>query len=245
MSDGDRLSRSFGASQVSVDERRNLIRRTFQQVAPRYDLMNDLMSMGVHRFWKMSFIEQTGVKAGEVAIDLAGGTGDIALGLAALGAEVYVVDPSPEMMTMGRTRVGAETVGWVAAEAEHLPFADGCVDLVTISFGIRNATEVDVALREIHRILKPGGRFFCLEFSTPRPWLSPLYGLWSRTAIPVLGAAVSGKREAYRYLVESIRAFPNQQQFAGMINSSGFVDTRWRDFSFGIAAVHSARKPRG
>ena len=240
---GEKLARSFGASNVTADERRRLIRRTFAQVARRYDLMNDLMSMGIHRFWKSAFVTLAKARPGETAVDLAGGTGDIALALAATGASVLVVDPSVEMMQSGRTRPGAERIGWIAAEGERLPLGSSSIDLLTISFGIRNATNVAFALTEIARVLKPGGRFYCLEFSTPRAWLRPLYGLWSRTAIPVLGAVVSGRRDAYRYLVESIRRFPDQSEFAQLIASSGLVDVEWRDYSFGIAAVHSARKP--
>lgn len=241
MSRGDGLAQSFGATEVATDERRRLIRRTFQQVAPRYDLMNDLMSMGVHRLWKASFVAQAAPAAGERAVDLAGGTGDIGLSLAAHGADVTIVDPSPEMMLAGRNRTTV-AVRWVAAEAERLPFPDKSVDLLTVSFGIRNATVVADALAEIHRVLKPGGRFLCLEFSTPQAWLRPFYSLWSRTVIPVLGALVSGRRDAYRYLVESIRRFPDQAEFAGMIGAAGFTDAGWRNLSFGIAAVHSARK---
>ncbi|MDE2375772.1 class I SAM-dependent methyltransferase [Bradyrhizobium sp.] len=243
MSAGDKLARSFGAATVSVDQRQQLIRRTFAQVAPRYDVMNDLMSMGIHRLWKSAFVALAAARPGEIAVDLAGGTGDIALALASAGARTLVVDPSPEMMRAGRGRPGADGLRWIAAEAERLPFPDASIDLITISFGIRNATRVDDALAEIARVLKPGGRLFCLEFSTPQAWLRPFYGLWSRTAIPLLGAIVSRRRDAYRYLVESIRRFPDQAEFASMIASSGLVDVEWRDYSFGIAAVHSARKP--
>ena len=243
MNADETLARSFGTSNVTTDERRRLIRRTFAQVAHRYDLMNDLMSMGIHRLWKSAFVALTNARPGEIAVDLAGGTGDTAVALAATGASVLVVDPSPEMMRSGQTRPGAQRIGWIAAEAECLPFADSSIDLLTISFGIRNATRIDHALREIARVLKPGGRFYCLEFSTPAPWLRPLYGLWSRTVIPVLGTVVSGRREAYRYLIESIRRFPEQAEFADIIAASGLVDVGWRNYSFGIAAVHSARKP--
>ncbi len=243
MDKGERLSRTFGAADVATGERRDLIRRTFREVAPRYDLMNDLMSMGVHRLWKAALIARAAVAPGQVAVDLAGGTGDIAIALARGGARVAVLDPSVEMMAVGRGRAGAENVRWVAAEGERLPLPDNSVDVLTIAFGIRNVTRVEDALAEIARVLKPGGRFLCLEFSTPAAWLRPFYGLWSRTAIPILGALVSGRRAAYRYLVESIRRFPNQQEFAGMIARAGLADVAWRDRSFGIAAIHEARKP--
>lgn len=240
---GAKLARSLRGQELSRDDRRGLIRRTFAQVASRYDLMNDLMSMGIHRLWKSAFVRLAAARPGEFVVDLAGGTGDIALALSESGAKVAVVDPSPEMMQAGRERRGAERIEWIVAEAESLPFADGSVDLLTISFGIRNTTSLEQALREISRVLKPGGRFHCLEFSTPRAWLRPFYGLWSRTVIPVLGAVVSGNRDAYHYLVESIRHFPDQAEFAGIIESCGLEQVAWRDYSFGIAAVHSARKP--
>ncbi|WP_296524711.1 class I SAM-dependent methyltransferase [Rhodoplanes sp.] len=225
---------------MSPDQRRDLIRRTFRSVAPRYDLMNDLMSLGIHRWWKASFVAMADPKPGEVVVDVAGGTGDVARLLVARGAIVTVVDPSAEMMSVGRARPGAGGITWVEGEAEVLPLADTSVDLVTVAFGIRNVTRIEDALAEIHRVLKPGGRFHCLEFSTPQRWLAPLYEAWSRTAIPALGAAVSGRIEAYRYLVESIRRFPDQRQFADLIGDAGFSDVSWRDLSFGIAAVHRA-----
>lgn len=236
------LGGSFGARAVSGDERRRLIRRTFQAVAPRYDLMNDLMSGGIHRLWKATFVDMIAPRAGETALDLAGGTGDIARALARRGACATVVDPSANMMAVGRARPGGDALGWVEAEAERLPFADGAVDCVAISFGIRNVTRVETALMEIHRVLKPGGRFYCLEFSTARAWLRPAYDLWSRTAIPALGALVSGNTDAYRYLIESIRRFPDQQEFARMMSEAGLASVGWRDLTFGVAAIHHGRK---
>ncbi len=236
------LDGSFGARAVSADERRRLIRRTFQAVAPRYDLMNDLMSGGVHRAWKATFVDAIAPRAGEITLDLAGGTGDIARALARRGACVTVVDPSANMMAAGRARPGGDALCWVEAEAENLPFARDSVDCVAISFGIRNVTRIESALCEIHRVLKPGGRFHCLEFSTARAWLRPAYDLWSRTAIPALGALVSRNTDAYRYLIESIRRFPDQREFARMMGDAGFDAVGWRDLSFGIAAIHSGRK---
>ncbi|MCE1235024.1 MAG: class I SAM-dependent methyltransferase [Hyphomicrobiales bacterium] len=240
----DPLGRTFGRLAVSSDERRDRVRATFRAVAPRYDLMNDLMSLGIHRLWKRRFAALADARAGETALDLAGGTGDVAFLLKRSGARVTVADPSVEMMAVGRSRPGGAEIDWVEAEAETLPFPDAHFDLVTIAFGIRNVTRMDAALNEIARVLKPGGRFLCLEFSTPRPWLAPFYGLWSRTAIPALGAAVSGRIEAYRYLVESIGRFPDQARFAGLVRSAGFTDVIWRDLSFGIAAIHGGRKAR-
>ena len=235
----DPLAATFGSARVTHEERRDLIRATFRAVARRYDLMNDLMSMGIHRLWKRGFVAAAAPRVGEKALDLAGGTGDIGLMLARGGAIVTIADPSAEMMTAGRGRPGGETVSWREAEAEALPFPDASFDLVTISFGIRNVTRMDLALAEIRRVLRPGGRFLCLEFSRPRAWLAPFYGVWSRTAIPVLGALVSGKVEAYRYLVESIGRFPDQREFAEILRRAGFSGVAWRDLSFGIAAIHA------
>lgn len=243
MAQTDPLATRFGRRVVATDERRRLVRDTFAAVAPRYDLMNDLMSFGIHRLWKRRFAALCVARPDEAIVDLAGGTGDIALLLARGGARPIVVDPSPEMMRAGRPRTGATGLRWVAAEAERLPFADASVDLATISFGIRNVTELGVALREIARVLKPGGRFACLEFSRAHWLIRPGYDLWSRTAIPLLGAAVAGRIEAYRYLIESIRAFPDQEAFAQALREAGLADVRYRNFSFGIAAAHFARKP--
>ncbi len=238
----DPLAGTFGASAVDPAERRALIRATFEGVAPRYDLMNDLMSLGIHRLWKDRLTAVAAPRPGETVLDLAGGTGDVAFRLAAKGAQVTVADPSAAMMAVGAARSGGDRVAWVEAEAEALPFADGLFDLVTIAFGIRNVTRLDAALDEIRRVVKPGGRFVCLEFSRARPWLRPFYETWSRTAIPVLGAAVSGRREAYRYLVESIARFPAQAEFAALIEAAGFDAVAFEDLSFGIAAIHRGTK---
>lgn len=234
----DPLADTFGARAVAPDERRDLIRRTFEGVAPRYDLMNDLMSLGIHRLWKDRFAALAAPRPGEAALDLAGGTGDVAFRLARAGARVTVADPSAAMMAVGHARPGGEAVVWTEAEAEALPFADASFDLVTIAFGIRNVTRLDDALAEIRRVLRPGGRFLCLEFSRPHAWLRPFYETWSKTAIPLLGAAVSGRREAYRYLVESIGRFPDQSAFAAIVTRNGFAAVDWVDLSFGIAAIH-------
>ena len=239
----DAFSTRFGRRNVDVDERRAAIRATFRVVAPRYDLMNDLMSLGIHRAWKRRFAAAIAPRPNERILDLAGGTGDVALALSAHGATVTLADPCPEMMTVGRTRKGAAAIDWVEAEAERLPFADATFDAVAISFGIRNVTRLEAALAEIFRVLAPGGRFFCLEFSQPDAWLAPFYRVWSRTAIPALGATVSGRREAYRYLVESIEGFPDQRSFAAKIADAGFEAVDWSNLTFGIAAIHRARRP--
>jgi demethylmenaquinone methyltransferase/2-methoxy-6-polyprenyl-1,4-benzoquinol methylase len=239
----DPFSSRFGRRRVDAAARRSAIRATFRAVAGRYDLMNDLMSLGIHRLWKRRLVAAIGAAPGRPVLDLAGGTGDVAFALARQGAFVTVADPSFEMMQVGRRRCDAGAVGWVLAEAERLPFATASFDAVAISFGIRNVTQLRTALAEIHRVLRPGGRFLCLEFSEPAAWLAPFYRLWSRTAIPVLGATVSGRTEAYRYLIESIEGFPDQTSFAAEIAAAGFEAVTWRDLSFGIAAIHSAVKP--
>ncbi len=238
MTDG--LSESFGASTVTRDERRMLIRRVFADVAPRYDLMNDLMSLGIHRLWKRAFARAAAPQTGDVIVDLAGGTGDVAQLMARSGARVLVADPSEPMLLQGRKRGGR--LVQIAAEAERLPFADGSIDCVTIAFGIRNVTDMAQALGEIRRVLKPGGRFLCLEFSTAAAPIRPFYAIWSALVIPRLGAAIAGSQAAYRYLVESIARFPDQARFGRIIADAGFSDVRWRNLSFGIAAIHSARR---
>lgn len=239
------LDRSFGRQRVAVDERRARIRRVFEAVAPRYDLMNDLMSFGIHRLWKRTLRRRCAELAGRV-VDLAGGTGDVARLLVAPHRTVTVCDPSLAMMQAGRA-AGAEghaagNISRVAGEAEALPFADDSIDLVTVSFGLRNATRLTAALDEIHRVLKPGGRFVCLEFSRPHWWLAPFYDFYSWLVIPRLGAAVARQPIAYQYLVESIRCFPDQREFAALIGAAGFVDARWENLSFGIACLHIGEK---
>lgn len=235
------IDRSFGRQRVDGDERRLRIRQVFQAVAPRYDLMNDLMSFGIHRLWKRSLRRRCRDSAG-VVVDLAGGTGDVARLLARNDRQVVVCDPSLPMMAAGR-RSTDECIAWLAGEAEALPFADASVDLLTISFGLRNATRLGAALTEIRRVLKPGGRFVCLEFSRPHWWLAPFYDLYSWAVIPRLGAAVARAPVAYQYLVESIRRFPDQREFGDLIAAAGFADVHWESLSFGIACLHFGDRP--
>jgi demethylmenaquinone methyltransferase / 2-methoxy-6-polyprenyl-1,4-benzoquinol methylase len=242
MPDPDPLSRSFGNAFVASDERERRIRKVFESVAPRYDLMNDLMSGGIHRLWKRRLVALAAPRAGQRIVDLAGGTGDVAARLAGPDRQVTVIDPSEAMMAAGRAR-GLAHVDWQLGAAERLPLADASVDTLTIAFGIRNVTHLDQALAEARRVLKPGGRFLCLEFSTPRPWLRPFYDLFSFTVIPRLGAWIARSPPAYDYLVESIRRFPDQAGFARHIQDAGFADVRWRDLSFGIACIHTGTRP--
>lgn len=237
------LDHSFGQLTVAPTERKARIRRVFAAVAPRYDLMNDLMSFGIHRLWKRTLARRVGpALAGQLAVDVAGGTGDIARLLAQRGWQVQVCDPSLEMMAAGR-EAGSLRLGWVAGEAECLPFTNNSVDLLTVSFGLRNTTHLATALQEARRVLKPGGRFVCLEFSRPAFWLRPFYDLYSRLVIPRLGAWVAQQPEAYQYLVESIRRFPDQATFAHLMHEAGLTGVRWHNLSFGIACLHLGERP--
>jgi demethylmenaquinone methyltransferase/2-methoxy-6-polyprenyl-1,4-benzoquinol methylase len=231
------LSCTFGAQRVDESEREARIRAVFESIARRYDLMNDLMSLGVHRRWKRALVAEAAPAAGQRIVDLAAGTGDVAARMAGPDRQVTAVDPSLPMMEVGRAR-GIEHVAWCGAAAERLPLPDASVDTVTIAFGIRNATRIDVALAEARRVLRPGGRFLCLEFSTPRPWLRWPYRAFSAAVIPTLGALIARSPGAYTYLVESIRRFPDQPAFARMIERAGFRDVRYRNLSFGIACIH-------
>jgi demethylmenaquinone methyltransferase/2-methoxy-6-polyprenyl-1,4-benzoquinol methylase len=244
MQDKPSIDLSFGKESVTSEERRARIRTVFNAVAPRYDLMNDLMSMGIHRLWKRTLAKRMTGILGRV-VDLAGGTGDVARLLQGPGREVVVCDPSLAMMQVGRLRPGNEHLQWLAGEAEKLPLPDASIDLLSVSFGLRNTTELATALAEVMRVLKPGGRFVCLEFSRPAAWLAPFYDLYSFFVIPRLGAAVAGKPQAYQYLIESIRRFPDQRGFATLMRQAGFADVHWENVSFGIACLHFGSRPHG
>ncbi len=232
------LDNTFGQSTVTPEERRDRIRDLFDRVAPRYDLMNDAMSFGIHRLWKRRFVRD--LTASGTVVDLAGGTGDVAALLTRVpGRTVVVCDPSLGMMASGR-HDAPDDLEWVAGEAERLPFPDASVDGLTIAFGIRNVTHLEDALVEARRVLRPGGQFACLEFSTPYRWFRPFYDLYSFTVIPRLGAWISQQADAYRYLVESIRNFPDQATFAAMLKRAGFEDVEYTNLSFGIACIHRA-----
>ena len=235
------LDNTYGKEPVTPVERRRRIRDLFDRVAPRYDLMNDVMSFGIHRLWKRRLVR--GLPSTGVFIDLAGGTGDVAALLAReADRRVLVCDPSIRMMAEGSDRQGR--IRWVGGEAESLPFADGSVDVLTVAFGLRNVTRLADALREARRVLAPGGRFLCLEFSRPYAWFRPFYDLYSFVVIPRLGAWIAGQPDAYQYLVDSIRNFPPPQPFAEMIGEAGFVDVEYRNLSLGIACLHSATLPQ-
>jgi len=235
------LGDSFGFSAVTPDERQRRIRRVFEAVASRYDLMNDVMSFGIHRLWKRRMAKVAAPKAGQMIVDLAGGTGDVARLLAAPDRDTMVCDPSLAMMAVGRGRC-PPSVRFVEGTAEAMPFATASVDTLTIAFGLRNVTQLEAALAEIQRVLKPGGRFLCLEFSRPLAPLRPFYDLYSFAVIPRLGAWIAAEPEAYTYLVESIRRFPDQKTMAALMRQAGFAAVSWRNLSFGIACLHVGTK---
>jgi demethylmenaquinone methyltransferase/2-methoxy-6-polyprenyl-1,4-benzoquinol methylase len=240
----------FGYRDVPIGDKQTLVNDVFHSVATRYDLMNDLMSVGLHRVWKNILINQLDPPRGDRPFDLldvAGGTGDIAFRAAKAagpGFRATVCDINPEMLRVGRERAAAahveEHVSFVEGNAERLAFADRAFDAYTIAFGIRNVPRTDLALTEAFRVLKPGSRFLCLEFSVVDvPGLDRLYDLFSFKVIPPLGRAVTGDADSYQYLVESIRKFPKPSAFAEMIRSAGFSRVTWQSLSGGIVALHS------
>jgi len=241
----------FGFRNVAPEEKSALVREVFDSVSSRYDLMNDLMSGGIHRLWKNAFVDWLRPRGGMTVLDVAGGTGDIAFRLLRRlrnTGRVIVCDLTPEMLTVGRDRAidsglvsGLE---WICGDAESLPFPDRSVDAYTIAFGLRNVTAIDSALAEARRVLKPGGHFLCLEFShVVLPLLRPLYDRYSFTILPLLGQMVTGNREAYSYLVESIQRFPDQSALCRRMTAAGFRVVTYRNLSGGIAAMHSGWRP--
>jgi demethylmenaquinone methyltransferase/2-methoxy-6-polyprenyl-1,4-benzoquinol methylase len=243
-------SATFGFRDVDAAEKPGLVRGVFDRVASRYDLMNDVMSVGVHRLWKDMAAARLNPQPGERIIDCAGGTGDIAERLAKLAraakmrrggpdAEILIVDYNAEMVAEGRKRGLSREIAWSVGDAQALPLPDACADAYVISFGIRNVTDIPTALREARRVLKPGGRFFCLEFSQPPSHvLRRLYDAYSFKVIPAMGQAIAGDRDSYLYLVESIRRFPDQQTFVEMITEAGFRRAGYTNLSAGVAALH-------
>jgi len=245
---------SFGFTDVPRGEKARLVRGVFDRSARRYDLMNDLMSLGIHRVWKDITITRANPRPGETLIDVAGGTGDLARAFLDRAdavrrrkggppARAVVADINEQMLRAGLKRGGDERLAWVTADAERLPFADGVAECVTIGFGIRNVTDRAAALAEMRRVLKPGGRFLCLEFSRPvtRP-LGQAYDFWSFRAIPELGAWIAKDRDSYQYLVESIRRFPPQETFAQELREAGLGNVKVTNLSGGIAALHTGWK---
>ncbi|MCB2049623.1 MAG: class I SAM-dependent methyltransferase [Novosphingobium sp.] len=241
---------SFGYEQVAPEEKTERVGAVFSSVAKKYDVMNDAMSGGMHRLWKDKFVRRVKPQPGEAILDMAGGTGDIAFRLAACGAEVTVSDINQDMLDVGIERamqrgIANEEGGlvWSCQNAEELAFPDRMFDAYTIAFGIRNVTRIDKALAEAHRVLKFGGRFFCLEFSTTEwPGFKEAYDAYSHKLVPRIGKAIAGDADSYRYLIESIRRFPTMPEFEQMIRKAGFARTRVEPIMGGLVAIHSGWK---
>ena len=239
---------SFGYQDISPAEKTARVGGVFASVASRYDLMNDAMSGGMHRLWKDRFVRRVAPRAGEQVLDMAGGTGDIAFRLAKSGANVTVADINPAMLEVGMKRAqdrGLDGLVWTEANAETLTFPDRFFDAYTIAFGIRNVTDIPAALSEAHRVLRRGGRFYCLEFSTTTwPGFAQLYDSYSHKLVPKLGKLLADDEDSYRYLIESIRRFPDMPKFEGMIRAAGFVQTTVEPLLGGLVAIHSGWKIR-
>ncbi|MBI1186347.1 MAG: ubiquinone/menaquinone biosynthesis methyltransferase [Alphaproteobacteria bacterium] len=247
--EGAHETASFGFEDVPRAEKAQRVHGVFARVARRYDLMNDAMSGGLHRLWKDEAVAKLNPQPGEFFLDVAGGTGDIARRIAGrterlrrrrggAAARIAIVDINEGMLRAGRAR-GADALSWVCADAEKLPFSNAAADGYTIAFGIRNCTDIDAVLREARRTLRPGGRFVCLEFSRLAiGGLSPVYDFYSFRIIPLIGKAVAQDEESYRYLVESIRRFPEQEDFAGMMRAAGFARVNYRNLAGGVVALH-------
>ena len=240
----------FGFSRVKSQDKSNLVKKIFENVSGRYDLMNDFMSLGIHRVWKESMLDWLAPRRGQSLIDVAGGTGDIAFNFikrAKTGANATILDLTESMMIEGKKKTTdlpeESQINWVCGDAMRMPFSNCTFDVYTISFGIRNVTNISKTLSEAYRVLKPGGRLMILEFSSVNnDLISWIYDKYSFNIIPKLGEFVSNDRESYQYLVESIRKFPNQEKFSEMIINEGFRKVKYRDLTFGIAALHSAWK---
>ena len=237
---------SFGYEDVSPQEKTARVGAVFSNVAAKYDIMNDAMSGGMHRLWKDKFVRRVKPQPGEAILDMAGGTGDIAFRMEEAGADVTVSDINQDMLDVGIERAmkrGIDTLVWSRQNAEQLTFEDRIFDAYTIAFGIRNVTHIDKALAEAHRVLKFGGRFYCLEFSTMTwPGMKEAYDIYSHKLVPQIGKAIAHDEDSYRYLIESIRKFPDMPTFEGMVRKAGFANTRVEPILGGLVAIHSGWK---
>jgi len=239
----------FGFKTVDEGEKAGMVHGVFSNVASRYDVMNDVMSMGIHRIWKDAMMDWLAPRDGQRLLDVAGGTGDVAFRFLkrAPGAQATVLDMTESMLIEGQKRAEAEQMAekldWIVGDAMALPFESNSFDVYTISFGIRNVVRIPDALSEAYRVLKPGGRLMVLEFSQlPNDGMQKLYDLYSFNVIPRMGQMIANDRDSYQYLVESIRKFPDQESFAAMIRQAGFEQVKYRNLSMGIAALHSGWK---
>ena len=237
---------NFGDELVSPEEKTRRVGEVFSSVARRYDIMNDLMSGGMHRLWKDRFVNRVKPRAGEHILDMAGGTGDVAFRMARRGAQVTVSDINADMLKVGKDRAEARSLNgltWKVENAEALSFASASFDAYTIVFGIRNVTDIPAALREAHRVLKRGGRFYCMEFSSSDwPGFSKLYDTWASNAIPRIGKAIADDEDSYRYLVESIHRFPRPNAFRAMVADAGFARAAAEPMLGGLVTIHSGWK---
>lgn len=237
---------SFGYEEIDASEKTARVGHVFSNVASRYDLMNDAMSGGMHRLWKDQFVRRVKPRAGEDILDMAGGTGDIAFRMVEQGSNITVSDINPEMLAVGVERAaerGIDTLVWSEQNAEALTFPAAHFDAYTIAFGIRNVTDIPAALAEAHRVLRYGGRFYCLEFSTTTwPGFADVYDAYSHKVVPKLGKLLAGDEESYRYLIESIRRFPDMPSFERMIKAAGFAKTKVEPILGGMVAIHSGWK---
>jgi demethylmenaquinone methyltransferase / 2-methoxy-6-polyprenyl-1,4-benzoquinol methylase len=249
MADSDRTV-DFGFEKVALTDKAARVHSVFASVAPKYDIMNDLMSLGVHRLWKQFTLSLTGLKSGQRALDVAGGTGDLAAGLlrqVGKSGRVVLSDINPNMLDIGRDRLLDKgfvgNVECIVADAQALPFEENSFDCVTIGFGLRNVTNKAAALKSMHRVLKPGGQLLVLEFSTPvAPGLKPIYDAYSFKVLPLLGRLVANDEASYRYLAESIRMHPDQETLLQMLRAAGFAQARYHNLTGGIVAVHRGYK---
>ncbi len=249
MDDGSEKTTHFGFQDVAEDQKARMVHGVFTNVASKYDVMNDVMSGGIHRIWKSAMMDWLAPRPGQYLLDVAGGTGDIAfrfLGRAP-GANAVVLDLTESMLVQGRKRAEAERqadrLDWIVGDAMALPFEDNSFDVYTISFGIRNVTRINDALAEAFRVLRPGGRLMVLEFSQlPNQGLQKAYDLYSFNIIPHMGKLIANDRDSYQYLVESIRKFPDQERFSEMIRGAGFEQVKYRNMTMGVAALHSGWK---
>lgn len=242
-------STHFGYTEISAENKAKKISNIFHSVADRYNLINDLMSIGIHRLWKLFTIHTSGVNRGAKVLDIAGGTGDLALKLSKIVGNtglVILADINSSMLTLGRNRLINQgltgNINYVQANAEHLPFPNNSFDCITISFGLRNVTDKNAALRSMHNNLKPGGQLLILEFSQTADWFAPIYDIYSFGLLPKIGKIFSGNEESYQYLAESIRIHPNQESLKQMMEEVGFEHCRYNNMTAGIVALHSGYK---